>query len=244
MANTGPPLEFPRGTNLCGMTFPRTAWVPLESLPTDVGCFHSCLHKRGMTPCAACKCDAEEQTVDHVVLQCPIHRPPHGLKVRDKDTFESLLNNSPRSSAAKQWTAATHQTVMTTTLRLNLMLIAIIRIFVDEVKQWKLNLLHGDDFCNGNFDSNHGHNEIRCRPFEPEVFRKQMYCIKKSNKYMWHCWDISTPPAVIRRPGMASPSTPSLRLWLHHLESRLDGGFRRVYPLWCVTAQIAVQPDH
>ena len=29
-----------------------------------------------MAPSAACECGAEEQTVDEVVLQCPIHRPP------------------------------------------------------------------------------------------------------------------------------------------------------------------------
>ena len=37
----------------------------------------------------------EEQTVDHVVLQCPIHRPPHGLHgltVQDDETIEWLLN--------------------------------------------------------------------------------------------------------------------------------------------------------
>jgi len=28
-----------------------------------------------MASSAACECGAEEQTVGHVVLQCPIHRP-------------------------------------------------------------------------------------------------------------------------------------------------------------------------
>ena len=49
---------------------------------------------------------ADEQTVGHVVVQCPIHRPPHvlcGLAVLDDGTMESLLNTVPRSSAAKQW---------------------------------------------------------------------------------------------------------------------------------------------
>jgi len=32
-----------------------------------------------MASSAACECVAEEQTVDHVVLHCPLHRPPHGL---------------------------------------------------------------------------------------------------------------------------------------------------------------------
>ena len=37
-------------------------------------------------------------TYDHVVLQCPIHRPPHGLHdltVLDDETIEWLLNNCP-----------------------------------------------------------------------------------------------------------------------------------------------------
>jgi len=44
------------------------------------------------------ECGAEEQTVDHVVLQCPIHRPPHGLHpltVLDDETIEWLLNTCP-----------------------------------------------------------------------------------------------------------------------------------------------------
>jgi len=48
-----------------------------------------------MASSAACECGAEEQTVDHVVLQCPIHRPPHGLHgltVLDDETTEWLLN--------------------------------------------------------------------------------------------------------------------------------------------------------
>jgi len=63
-----------------------------------------------MSSSAACECGTEEQTVDHVVLECPIHRPPHGLHgltVLDNDTIERLLNTCPRSSAAQQWTAAT-----------------------------------------------------------------------------------------------------------------------------------------
>jgi len=40
-----------------------------------VGRFRSCLYKWGMASSAACECGAE-QTVDHVVLHCPMHRPP------------------------------------------------------------------------------------------------------------------------------------------------------------------------
>jgi len=51
-----------------------------------------------MASFAACECGAEEQTVDHVVLQCPIHRPPHGLHgltVLDDETTDWLLNICP-----------------------------------------------------------------------------------------------------------------------------------------------------
>jgi len=43
---------------------------------------------------AACECGAEEQMVDCGVLQCPIHRPPHGvhgLTVLDDEPMEWLL---------------------------------------------------------------------------------------------------------------------------------------------------------
>ena len=45
-----------------------------------------------------------------VVLECPIHRPPHGLHgltVLVDDTIDWQLNTCPRSSAAKQWLVRT-----------------------------------------------------------------------------------------------------------------------------------------
>jgi len=51
-----------------------------------------------MASSATYECGAEEQTVDHVVLQGPIHRPPHGLHgltVLDDETIEWLLNTCP-----------------------------------------------------------------------------------------------------------------------------------------------------
>jgi len=60
-----------------------------------------------MASSATCECGAEEQTVGDVVLQCPIHQPPHGLNgltVLDDETTEWLLNICPEIySAAKQW---------------------------------------------------------------------------------------------------------------------------------------------
>jgi len=59
-----------------------------------------------MASSAICECGAEAQTIEHVVLQCPIHRPPHGLHgltVLDDETTKWLLNTCPKSSAAKYW---------------------------------------------------------------------------------------------------------------------------------------------
>jgi len=67
------------------------AWPPLHQCWT----FPLLLVQTGMAPSAACECGTEEQTVDHVVLQCPIHRPPpglHGLTVLGDETTEWLLN--------------------------------------------------------------------------------------------------------------------------------------------------------
>jgi len=83
------------GTHLPGMTLPRKACVGLNRVRAGVGRFRSCLYKWGMASSAACERGTEEQTVDHVVLQCPIHRPPHGLHgltVLDDETMEWLIN--------------------------------------------------------------------------------------------------------------------------------------------------------
>ena len=81
-----------------GMTLPKTAWVRLYRLRTGVRHFRSCLHKWYVASSAACECGADEQTADHVVLQCPIHRPHHGLyglTVLDDETIEWLFNTCP-----------------------------------------------------------------------------------------------------------------------------------------------------
>jgi len=86
---------FIPGTHPPGVTLQRIAWVQLNRLRTGVGRFRSCMYKWRMAFSEACECGAKEQTVNHVVLQCPIHRPPHGLHgltVLDDETIEWLLN--------------------------------------------------------------------------------------------------------------------------------------------------------
>ena len=78
-----------------GMGLPRAAWVKLNRLRTGVGRFHSSMHKWGLAPSPNCECGASEQTADHVLTMCPIHRAPHGargLTVLDDET-RCWLNN-------------------------------------------------------------------------------------------------------------------------------------------------------
>ena len=59
---------------------PRAAWAKLNRLRTGVGRFHSSMHKWGLAPSPNCECGASEQTADHVLTACPIHRAPHGAQ--------------------------------------------------------------------------------------------------------------------------------------------------------------------
>ena len=81
-----------------GVDLPRQAWVRLNRLRTGVGRFRSSMHKWGLAPSAACECGAEEQTADHVILECPLYRAPngsHGLLSVDDDTVTWLLEVCP-----------------------------------------------------------------------------------------------------------------------------------------------------
>ena len=87
------------GARPVGMGLPRAAWVKLNRLRTGVGRFHSSMHKWGLAPSPNCECGASEQTADHVLTACPIHRTPHGargLTVLDDET-RCWLNNTTAS---------------------------------------------------------------------------------------------------------------------------------------------------
>ena len=84
------------GARPVGMGLPRAAWVRLNRLRTGVGRFHSSMHKWGLAPSPNWECGASEQTADHVLTACPIHRAPHGargLTVLDDET-RCWLNNT------------------------------------------------------------------------------------------------------------------------------------------------------
>ena len=77
---------------------PNKSLGPAQPPPYRCRTFPLLLVQMGYGLHCGCECDAEEQTVDHVVFQCPIHRPPHGLHgltVLDDETIDWLLNTCP-----------------------------------------------------------------------------------------------------------------------------------------------------
>ena len=64
-------------TRPMGMDLPRSSWVRLNRLRAGVGCFQSSMHKWGLAPTSNCKCGAAEQTTEHIILTCPVHRGTH-----------------------------------------------------------------------------------------------------------------------------------------------------------------------
>ena len=83
-------VYIPRvSTSPIGMSLTRTASVKLNRLPAGVGRFGASMHRWGLASSAKCECGANEHTVDHIILTCPIHRAPRGiigLTVLDDET--------------------------------------------------------------------------------------------------------------------------------------------------------------
>ena len=75
-------FSYPSRTTarLIGMSLFRAAWVKLNCPRPGVGRFHSFMHKRGLAPSPNCECGTSQQTTDHVLIVCPIHRAPHGAR--------------------------------------------------------------------------------------------------------------------------------------------------------------------
>ena len=64
------------------------------------------MHKWGLAPSPNCECGASEQTADHVLTMCPIHRVPHGARgltvlvtKLDAGLITSLPASDPGSAA-------------------------------------------------------------------------------------------------------------------------------------------------
>ena len=67
--------------------------------------FHSSMHKWGLSPSPNCECGASEQTANHILTACPIHRAPHGargLTVLDDET-RCWLSKTTDSGSSAVW---------------------------------------------------------------------------------------------------------------------------------------------
>ena len=93
-------------TRPMGMGLPRSSWVRLNRLRAGVGRFQSFMHKWGLAPTSNCECGAAEQTAEHIILTCPVHRAPTGicgLTVLDVDTRCWLSTITASISFRNSW---------------------------------------------------------------------------------------------------------------------------------------------
>ena len=67
-------------TRPMGMGLPRLSWVRHNRLRAGSGRFQSFMHKWGLAPTSNCECGAAEQTAEHIILTCPVHRAPTGIR--------------------------------------------------------------------------------------------------------------------------------------------------------------------
>ena len=83
-----PSASLPAGANL-----PRKQWVTLNRLRTGVGRFGAPMKKWGLAVSSACVCGCQNQTAEHVIMDCEVLRPPYGIQglaTLDPDTEQWL----------------------------------------------------------------------------------------------------------------------------------------------------------
>ena len=54
----------------------RKQWMNLSRLRTGVGRHRASMNMWGLADSAPCECGEPEQTADHIINRCPLHRPP------------------------------------------------------------------------------------------------------------------------------------------------------------------------
>ena len=64
------------GEGVKGEDLSRKQWTTLNRLRTGVGRYKASMKKWGLADSAACECGEPEQTADHIINSCPLHRPP------------------------------------------------------------------------------------------------------------------------------------------------------------------------
>ena len=64
------------GEGVNGEELSRKHWTTLNRLRTGVGRYKASMKKWGLADSAACECGEPEQTADHIINSCSLHRPP------------------------------------------------------------------------------------------------------------------------------------------------------------------------
>ena len=73
----------------------RQQWTTLNHLRSGVGQFASSMKEWGLKDSAECECGHPEQTVHHIIEECPLYRPPNceqSLVALDGDTRSWLAS--------------------------------------------------------------------------------------------------------------------------------------------------------
>ena len=80
-----------------GQDLPRRQWTTYNRIRTGVGRFGEAMKRWGLKSTSECKCGAPNQSVQHIMDDCTMHRPPNGergLTDLDEDTRIWLASTS------------------------------------------------------------------------------------------------------------------------------------------------------
>ena len=80
---------------ILGTELPHRQWTTLNRLRFGVGRFASSMKEWGLKDSAECECGHQEQTVHHIIEDCPLYRLPNGeqgLVAMDGDTRSWLTS--------------------------------------------------------------------------------------------------------------------------------------------------------
>ena len=70
------PSDGQYGQGIKGEDLSGKYWTTLNRLRTGVGRYRASMKKWGLADSATCECGEPEQTADHIINSCPLHRPP------------------------------------------------------------------------------------------------------------------------------------------------------------------------
>jgi len=81
VCSSAPHLQVAKGTKPHLCIVEQNSQTPVHTLNhlcTDIGLFHSTMHKWGLVPLANCRCRTEKQMADHILASCPLYHTSNG----------------------------------------------------------------------------------------------------------------------------------------------------------------------